>query len=47
MIQCLYLVFGGELVDLIMIVFKDINDVYFVGLFFDYELVYDVWKVNV
>lgn len=47
MVQCFYFVFGGEFVNLSWIEFCDIDQIYIVGIFFDYVSVFFVWKVEV
>ena len=44
MTQRLHLVFGGELVDPMQNVFKDVDDIHIVGMFPDYDSAYNAWK---
>ena len=44
--QLLHLVFGGELTDLEHNIFKDLNQVYIVGLFPNYATAYAAWKAK-
>lgn len=46
MTQRLHLVFGGELVDPTKNVFKDVDDLHVVGIFPDYDTVYNAWKAE-
>ena len=46
MTQRLHLVFGGELVDPLKTVFRDLTKVHVVGLFPDYDSAYLAWKAE-
>ena len=46
MSQRLHLVFGGELVDPLKTVFRDLSQVHVVGLFPDYDSAYLAWKAE-
>jgi hypothetical protein len=46
MSQRLHLVFGGELVDPLKTVFRDLSKVHVVGLFPDYDSAYLAWKAE-
>ena len=46
MSQRLHLVFGGELVDPLKTVFRDLTKVHVVGLFPDYDSAYLAWKAE-
>lgn len=42
--QLLHLVFGGELIDLQGVEFKDLDKLDIVGIYPDYATAYDAWK---
>lgn len=42
--QLLHLVFGGELVELNDLTFRDLDDLDIVGIFPNYKTAYDAWK---
>jgi hypothetical protein len=42
--QLLHLVFGGELINLEKITFKDLEDLDIVGIYPNYASAYNVWK---
>ena len=44
--QRLHLVFGGELVDPGVNVFRDVSDMHIVGMFPDYASAFDAWKAE-
>lgn len=44
MTQRLHLVFGGELVDPQVNVFRDVSKIHIVGMFPNYETAYQAWK---
>lgn len=44
MTQRLHLVFGGELVDPQINVFRDVSQIHIVGMFPNYESAYRAWK---
>ena len=46
MTQRLHLVFGGELVDPQVNVFRDVSQIHLVGMFPDYDTAYRAWKAE-
>ena len=46
MAQRLHLVFGGELTDPAISVFRDVDDIHIVGMFPDYASAYAAWKAE-
>lgn len=42
--QLLHLVFGGELIDLDDVDFKDLSKLDIIGIFPNYEAAYDAWR---
>lgn len=44
--QRLHLVFGGELTDPTLNVFKNVDDIHIVGIFPDYESAFNAWKAE-
>jgi hypothetical protein len=44
--QLLHLVFGGELVDLGTVEFKDLSKLDIVGIYPNYKSAYDAWKAK-
>ncbi|SLN39973.1 hypothetical protein ROA7450_01904 [Roseovarius albus] len=46
MTQRLHLVFGGELLEPSMNVFKDVENLHIVGMFPDYDTAYNAWKAE-
>lgn len=46
MTQRLHLVFGGELVDPQVNVFRDVSKIHIVGMFPNYETAFSAWKAE-
>lgn len=44
--QRLHLVFGGELTDPTLNVFKNVDDIHIVGIFPDYDSAFNAWKAE-